>query len=139
MIPLMKNAFLNEWETRKKLAEFIARGGKLSMGEECFAFEREFAAFQGCKEAVLVNSVGSANLAILQTLKNIGKLKNGDKIGFSALTWSTNVMPIIQLGMVPVPLDCDPATLNAMSADLRKRLATTDIKAFFFTNVFGFS
>lgn len=139
MIPLMKNAFLNEWETRQKLAEFIARGGKLSMGEECYAFEREFAAFQGCKEAVLVNSGGSANLVILQTLKNLGKLKDGDKIGFSALTWSTNVMPIIQLGMVPVPIDCDPTTLNAMSADLSKRLTTADIKALFLTNVLGFA
>ena len=139
MIPLMKNAFLNEFETRQRLAEFITRSDRLSMGEECFAFEREFAEAQGCKEAVLVNSGGSANLAILQTLKNLGKLKDGDKVGFSALTWSTNVMPIIQLGMMPVAIDCDPTTLNVMSTQLKERLETTDIKALFLTNVLGFA
>lgn len=139
MIPLMKNAFLNEFETRQKLAEFITRNNKLSMGEECFSFETEFARAQGCKEAVLVNSGGSANLAIFQTLKNLGKLKEGDRVGFSALTWSTNVMPIIQLGLVPVPVDCDPGTLNVMSTQFEERLSTIDIKALFITNVLGFA
>jgi len=139
MIPLMKNAFLNEFETRQKLAEFITRNAQLSMGHECYSFEKEFAELQGCKEAVLVNSGGSANLAIFQTLKNLGKLKDGDQVGFSALTWSTNVMPIIQLGLVPVPIDCDPSTLNVMSTQFEERLETTDIKALFITNVLGFS
>ncbi len=139
MIPLMKNAFLNEFETRQRLAEFITRNNKLSMGEECFSFEKEFARVQGCKEAVLVNSGGSANLAIFQTLKNLGRLKDGDRIGFSALTWSTNVMPTIQLGFVPVPIDCDPTTLNAMSSNLEERLASSDLKALFVTNVLGFA
>ena len=56
MIPLMKNAFLNEFETKKALAEFILKAERLSMGTECLKFERKFAAFQGCKEAVLFNS-----------------------------------------------------------------------------------
>ncbi|RLD37732.1 MAG: DegT/DnrJ/EryC1/StrS aminotransferase family protein, partial [Bacteroidetes bacterium] len=91
----MKSAFLNEAETKKALVDCILQAEKLSMGEQCAQFEREFAAFQGTKEAVLFNSGGSANLAMLQTLKNLGKLKDGDKVGFSALTWSTNTMPII--------------------------------------------
>jgi CDP-4-dehydro-6-deoxyglucose reductase, E1 len=139
MIPLMKSAFFNEFETRQSLAEFITRNNKISMGDECFSFEKEFADMQGCKEAVLVNSGGSANLAILQTLKNLGKLKDGDQVGFSALTWSTNVMPIIQLGLVPVPVDCDPSTLNVMSVQLEERLESADIKALFITNVLGFA
>ncbi len=139
MIPLMKNAFLNEFETRQKLSEFILRNNQLSMGHECSSFEQEFAAMQGCKEAVLVNSGGSANLAIFQTLKNLGKLKDGDRVGFSALTWSTNVMPIIQLGLIPVPIDCSSTTLNVMSSQLEERLETVDIKALFITNVLGFA
>ncbi len=135
----MKHAFLNEAETKKRLIEFITNSDKLSMGGECSAFEKEFAAIQGCKDGVLVNSGGSANLAMLQTLKNLGRLKDGDKIGFSALTWSTNVMPIIQMGLVPVPIDCDPTTLNAMSGHLEARLEMADVQAFFLTNVLGFA
>src|SRR5947209_6131190 len=114
MIPLMKSAFLNERATRQALSEFILHTPRLSMDVQCAEFERAFAIFQGRKEAVLFNSGGSANLAMLQALKNLGHLKEGDKVGFSALTWSTNTMPIIQMGMQPVPVDCEPRTLNVM-------------------------
>lgn len=135
----MKNAFLNEYETKKALAEFILQAGRLSMDVECFKFERKFANYQGRKEAILFNSGGSANLAMLQALKNLGKLKDGDRVGFSALTWSTNTMPIIQMGLVPVPIDCDVSTMNVMSSNLLERLEQTDIQALFLTNVLGFT
>lgn len=130
---------MNETETKEKLANFIVKARKLSMGEQCTGFENEFAEFQGAGDAVLFNSGGSANIAMLQALKNLGRLKANDKIGFSALTWSTNVMPIIQLGMQPVPIDCEPATLNVMSDNLRNTLTNVDIKAFFITNALGFA
>ena len=139
MIPLMKNAFLNEHETKKALAEFILQADRLSMDKECIAFEKAFAIYQGRKEAILFNSGGSANLAMLQALKNMDKLKDGDNIAFSALTWSTNTMPIIQMGMIPVPLDCNPKFLNVMSNNLLERLETTEIHALFLTNVLGFT
>lgn len=138
MIPLMKYAFLNEYETKVALSSFIMKAEKLSMDVECTKFETKFAQFQGRKEAILFNSGGSANLAILQSLKNLGYLKNGDKIGFSALTWSTNVMPIIQMGFVPIPIDCEVSTLNVMSNNLIDTLESFDIKALFITNVLGF-
>ena len=47
MIPLMKNTFLGEYETKKALADFILREKKLSMGEKCAAFEKRFAGYQG--------------------------------------------------------------------------------------------
>ena len=72
MIPLMKNAFLNEYETKKQLAEFILQTERLSMGKKCFEFEREFAKYQGREHAILFNSGGSANLALLQACKNLG-------------------------------------------------------------------
>lgn len=139
MIPLMKNAFLNEQNTKKALSEFILQAGRLSMDEQCFAFEQEFATYQGCKDAILFNSGGSANLAMLQALKNLGRLKDGSKIGFSSLTWSTNVMPIIQLGMQPIAIDCDATTLNVMSKTLLERLETDSLDALFVTNALGFA
>ena len=139
MIPLMKNAFLKEQETREKLSEFILHADRLSMGEQCTRFEKEFSVFQGAREAVLFNSGASANLAMIQTSKNLGLLKDGDKVGFSALTWATNVMPIIQLGLQPIPIDCEPNTLNVMSNNLEERLAEMELRAFFITNALGFA
>ena len=139
MIPLMKNAFLHEFDTKKALADFIIRAEKLSMDNLCSQFEKEFSKKQGRKEGILFNSGGSANLAMLQALKNLGRLSSNDKVGFSALTWSTNTMPIIQLGMIPVAIDVDPETLNVMSYNLMDRLKEVELKALFVTNVLGFA
>lgn len=64
-------------------------------------------------------------------------MKAGDKGGFSALTWSTNVMPLIQSGLVPIPVDCDRNTLNVMADQLYERIQETNMKAFFITNALG--
>lgn len=138
MIPLMKNAFLNEYETKKALAEFIIKTDRLSMHSKCAEFELAFATKQERESAVLFNSGGSANLAMLQALKNLGKLKDGDKVAFSALTWSTNTMPIIQMGFQPIPVDCEIETLNVSSKNLKELLGKIDIQALFLTNVLGF-
>jgi len=139
MIPLMKNTFLNEYETKKELVDFILKAKILSMGEKCLEFEKAFAKAQGRRHCILFNSGGSANLALLQALKNLGRLKDGATVGFSALTWSTNVMPILQLGMKAVPVDCETQTLNCMAANLEQTLKKTRLDAFFITNALGFA
>lgn len=137
-IPLMKNTFYNEEEVKQNLAKFIIESSVLSMNKKCIEFEIEFAKYQNTSYATLFNSGGSANLAILQALKNLGRLKPGAKVGFSALTWSTNVMPIIQMGFEPVPIDVDISTLNVMSENLIERLNEVKLDAFFVTNILGF-
>jgi CDP-4-dehydro-6-deoxyglucose reductase, E1 len=140
MIPLMKNTFMHEIETRKALSDFILQTDRLSMDEQCFRFEKEFAIYQGSREAVLFNSGSSANLAMFQTLKNISYLKDGDGVGFSSLTWATNVMPLIQLGLRPIPLDCNSTTINVMSSNLLERLEQEpEMKALSITNALGLS
>lgn len=138
MIPLMRNAFLGEAQTRRALADFILHAPRLSMDAKCREFEIAFAAQEGRAAAVLFNSGGSANLAMIQALKNLGRLKDGDKVGFSAVTWSTNIMPLIQLGLRPVPVDCDRSTINVMSAELARVIDQEKLKAMFLTNVVGF-
>jgi CDP-4-dehydro-6-deoxyglucose reductase, E1 len=139
MIPLMKNAFLYEYDTKKALSEFILQAPMLSMDKQCFNFEHEFSKVQKRKNAVLFNSGGSANLALMQSLKNLNYLPEGANVGFSALTWSTNVMPIIQMGFNPVPIDCEPSTLNVMSKTLQNRLEECELDAMFITNALGFA
>jgi CDP-6-deoxy-D-xylo-4-hexulose-3-dehydrase len=139
MIPLMKNAFMHEVETKEALAEFILHAPRLSMDTKCLEFERAFSVYQKRNHSVLFNSGASANLAILQALRNLGKLKNGDRIGFSAVTWSPNTMPIIQLGFEAVPIDCEPSTLNVMSTNLRETIKEQNLQAFFTTNALGFA
>lgn len=137
-IKLIKNTFYNERETKTKLEKFI-RGAKiLSMGEECKKFENNFSTYYNRKFTTLVNSGSSANIALIQALINLGTLSIGDSVGFSAVTWSTNVMPLIQLGLKPTPIDIDLKTLNVNSDDLIKAFKKNKIKAFFITNLLGF-
>jgi CDP-4-dehydro-6-deoxyglucose reductase, E1 len=135
-IPLIKTAFYNEHQTRYDLSRFIRSGCNLSMGEQCQMFEETFAKKQGRKYAVLVNSGGSANLALLQALVNLRRIHTGDRCGFSALTWSTNVMPIIQMGLTPVPVDVQPNTLNTTLAMIIQQ--AQPIRLMFVTNALGF-
>jgi CDP-6-deoxy-D-xylo-4-hexulose-3-dehydrase len=135
----MKNAFIRESKTRKVLSKFILSNAHLSMGEKCFEFEKEFAKYQGRKYAVLVNSGGSANLLLIQSLKNLGRIKDGDKVGFSALTWSTNVMPLISSNLIPIPIDVSNKTLNVMSDRLEESIINEKLQVLFTTNVLGFA
>jgi len=138
MIPLIQSTFYNEKKTLNQLASFIKSSHYLSFGKQCQSFEKQFAKWQGRKYGVLVNSGSSANLAIIQSLLNLHLLKRGDAVGFSAITWSTNVMPLIQLGLQPVPIDIELDTLNISSQNLQHTLKTSKIKALFITNLLGF-
>ncbi len=137
MIKLIKSTFYNETETKQKLAEFILSANQLSMGPQCLGFERAFAVKQGRKHAVYVANGSVANLLLIQSLLNQCLLKPGDKVGFSALTWPTNVMPLIQLGLEPVPIDCELSNLNVSPRQLQPHIG--ELKALFITNVLGFS
>lgn len=140
MIKLQKSTFLDEMATKEKLCAFIMRSDQLSMGGECKKFEEAFSEKQGRKYAVLVNSGSSANLVLIQALLNLGRLKKGDIVGVSALTWATNIMPIIQLGLVPHLIDCEIDTLNVSSGTLEAALAVEpDIRCVFLTNTLGLS
>ena len=138
MIKLIKSTFFNESKTNHELAKFILYADKLSIGNECRKFEKRFASYQGKKHCVFVNSGSSANLALIQALLNIGRLKRGDYVGFSALTWSTNVMPLIQLGLIPVPVDIELDTLNVSSRTFTALITKNPVKALFLTNLLGF-
>lgn len=138
MIPLIKSTFYKEIDTKRRLCRFIKKADKLSIGKECRRFEEKFATYQGRKYCVFVNSGSSANLALIQALLNMGMLKKGDLVGFSALTWSTNVMPLIQLGLVPIPIDVELDTLNVSSKLLLTAIKQHSIKLLFLTDLLGF-
>lgn len=138
MIKLIKATFYNEKETTQKLIKFLSKAKQLSFGPESLKFEDSFAKWQNRKHSVFLNSGSSANLAVIQALLNLGRIKKGDNIGFSAITWSTDVMPIIQLGLNPIPIDVELDTLNISSKSLKSTLKKHKLKAIIVTNLLGF-
>lgn len=131
-VPLKREAFFEESLTRARWVEFIKTADRFSMGPQCAEFEKVFSAWNGRKYGVLFNSGGSANLALIQALLNSERLHKGDCIAVSSVTWATNVMPIIQLGLHPILVDLEANSLNVGS------FIPSGVKAYFVTNALGF-
>jgi CDP-4-dehydro-6-deoxyglucose reductase, E1 len=87
----------------------------VTMGKQVKAFEAQYASEFGNKYALFNNSGSSANLLAVAALTNYmvkDRLNPGDEVIVPALSWSTTVWPLIQCNLVPVFVDCDPATYN---------------------------
>ena len=139
MISLIKSTFYKEADTKRKLCEFILSADKLSIGEQCQTFEENFARWQGRKHCVMFNSGSSANLALIQALLNDGIIAPNSAVGFSAITWATNVMPLLQLSLRPVPVDVGLNTLNISVETLTEAYEREPFSCLFLTNLLGLS
>lgn len=87
----------------------------VTMGSRVKQFEAAFAEKIGSRHAVMVNSGSSANLLAISVLAQSvleNGLRPGDEVIVPAVTWSTTIAPILQLGCVPVLVDVDEETLN---------------------------
>lgn len=138
MIKLIKSSFYNELETKKKLSEFILNSDRFSMGDYCQKFEKKFSIKQQIKFSVFVSSGSMANLVLIQSLINLGRIKKNDVVAVSSVTWATNVMPIIQLGLQPIAIDCELNNLNISCDILKQKYEKTPFSVLFLTNVLGF-
>jgi CDP-6-deoxy-D-xylo-4-hexulose-3-dehydrase len=137
-IKLMEHTFFDESKTKKKLINFISSANKLSMNKKVSEFEIKFSKIINHKYTTMVNSGSSANLTLIQSLRNLGLLKKNDNVAVSSITWSTTVMPLIQLNLNPIPVDINLKTFNCSSSNLLEVLKKHKLKAFFITNAMGF-
>lgn len=92
--------------------------GWLTTGRFHEEFERKLARFIGVRSAKMVNSGSSANLVAFSALTSpkLGKkaIKPGDEVITVAAGFPTTVNPIIQNGCVPVFVDIELGTYDAM-------------------------
>ncbi|MBX2995765.1 MAG: lipopolysaccharide biosynthesis protein RfbH [Bdellovibrionaceae bacterium] len=94
----------------------------LTAGRYGREFEAQFPSYFGLKtKALLVSSGSSANLVAISALSSpeltqfaYGPLKPGDEVITVAAGFPTTVNPIIQNGWIPVFVDVDETTINAL-------------------------
>ena len=134
--PLMHDAI--SISDRIKLAYFILTSNKFTKGQVNNEFEKKWGVWQETNHSVFVNSGSSANLLMIAAIKELYKLKDGDKILVPAVTWVTNISPIIQLGLQPIFCDIN---LNDFSFDYNEleniKKLHPDIKCVFVTHLLG--
>jgi CDP-6-deoxy-D-xylo-4-hexulose-3-dehydrase len=106
----------------------VLRSDRVTMGDRVSRFERAFARKLGVKYAVMVNSGSSANLLAMSALLSprAGRyqlLRRGAEVLVPALTWSTTIWPIIQLGCRPVLCDVNRDDMCIDLADVERGLS----------------
>ncbi len=111
-IPLQVSTF-DEREIISSLESMLST--YVTMGKKTKEFERLWSEYIGSTHSVMVNSGSSANLIALDALRDplfTNPITPGDEIILPAVTWSTSLFPIVQIGATPVIVDIDPATLT---------------------------
>lgn len=90
---------------------------QLTKSKLTIEFEELFSKWLGTKHSVYVNSGSSANLLMIQAIKEYRKIKKlkTEKIVIPALSWATDLAPVMQLGLKPILCDCN---LENLSLDL---------------------
>lgn len=98
---------------------------RTSMGEKTQRFERQYAKYQDCAEAVMVNSGSSADLLLGLLLTNpIHPLVNkGDEVIVPVVTWATQIWSMMMTGLKVKLVDVNPRTLNVDLDDLEASIS----------------
>ena len=134
--PLQKNAVSEE--EINLLIKFLKSTDKYTQGEKVKEFEKNWSTWQGCKYSVFVNSGSSANLILIDSLKEHYGWKENDRIILPAITWATNISPIIQSNLEPIFVDIDLETLSFDLKDLKRKIEENEnIKGIFITHLLG--
>ena len=118
--------FLSEpaYDSREAIAAIrTILGGWISQGPNVKKFEAVFSGYTGRDIGIAVNSGSSANLLAIQAIKEVYGLKDGDEVIVPAATFSTVVMPLIQVGLTPVYVDVKRDTLNMDPAQVENAIS----------------
>ena len=99
----------------------------LTEGRFADEFEAKLSKYFSVSDAVLVNSGSSANLVAMSVLMSpeLGdrRLRPGDEVITVAAGFPSTVAPIIQDGLVPVFVDVQIGTYNAIPEKIEEALA----------------
>mgnify|MGYP001295462917 CR=1 FL=1 len=112
-----------------------------TIGKEVENVEKKIQKLLKIKNAIMLNSGGSANFLILYLLcsvyaKKNDKLNFGDEVLTPAVTWSTTVGPIIQNNLIPVLVDVNLSTYD-INAELLEKAITKKTKAIMLVHPLG--
>ena len=84
------------------LCDWLQQYPHLTKGEKTKEFEEELAKMMGVKHTVFVNSGSAAVMVMLYAIRD--RLK---KVVVPALSWITDISPVIQFGLEPILCDCN--------------------------------
>jgi CDP-6-deoxy-D-xylo-4-hexulose-3-dehydrase len=105
---------------------------ELMGGGRVLEFESRIAALFGKRFGLMVNSGSSANMLAMAALD----LPRGTEVITPALTFSTTVAPLLQLGLIPAFVDVEPDTY-VIDVKRIEEMITPNTKAMMIPNLIG--
>lgn len=133
--PLVKDTIDNK--DIDVLIDWLKTYPRLTKGPLTSEFEEKWASWLGTRRAVYVNSGSSANLIALYCLILQGKLKPGDNVVVPAISWATDLAPVIQLGLNPILCDCNMDDLSIDIEHFSHLVNHLNVKALVLVSVLG--
>lgn len=97
------------------LVEWLTSGDKvprLTKGPLTIKLEEKWSNWLGTRNTVFCNSGSSANLLMLWALVESKRVQKNCKVVVPAISWATDLSPVIQLGMTPILCDCNMEDLS---------------------------
>jgi len=119
------------------LVDFIQHTKRFTQFNKVKEFEAAFSRWQGCRYSVFVNSGSSANLLLVNALKELKGWREGDEILVPAVTWPTTVTPVMQCGLKPVFVDASLTDLG-LDVDQAARKISPRTRGIFVAHLLGF-
>ena len=112
-----------EKQDKEKLAEFLITTDRYTQFEKVKLFEKEWSKWQGCKYSVFVNSGSSADLIMLDAVKEFNNIPDDSEVIVPAVTWTTNITSVIQAKLKPVFVDINLDDLSFNYSNLERAIS----------------
>lgn len=138
MIPFLDLKSMNA-QYREKLIEACTRvidSGWYVQGNECKAFEEEFAAYCGTKHCIGVANGLDALILILRGYKELGIMQEGDEVIVPANTYIASILAISENGLIPVLVEPSLETYLIDPAKIEEKI-TAKTKAILPVHLYG--
>ncbi len=114
----------------------VVERGWFLLGEECAAFENEYAAYIGSNRCVACGNGYDALWLILRAYRQMGVLNDGDEILVPANTFIASVLAITNNNLIPIFVEPDASTCLVGERELRAAV-TPRCKAYMMVHLYG--
>lgn len=125
-----------EAKDKEYLVDFIRTTERFTQFKKVKEFEKVWSEWQGTQYSTFVNSGSSADLVMLDAVKEFYNIEDGAEVLVPAVTWTTNITSVIQTKMNPIFVDIN---LNDLSFDYEKleKSITDKTKIILVTHLIG--
>ena len=124
-VPFLDYRTTNEAHFDEYLAAVrrVLESGWYVLGKEVEAFESEYGGWCGTPQCVGVANGLDALILIFEGYKALGLMKHGDEVIVPANTYIASILAVSRAGLVPVPVEPHPLTLNIDPAQIEAAIS----------------